>query len=56
MQTVNHGITDAQDGVGAIAIALVQGQQAPAAARDQVKAGLQSAGNAFEQISSYGFL
>ncbi|KAJ3488153.1 hypothetical protein NLI96_g3058 [Meripilus lineatus] len=52
MATVSQGILDAQDGVGQIAIALLQGQKAPAASRDQVINGLTPARTALGQIST----
>jgi len=50
--TVSQGISSAQSAIGEIAIALLTGQQAPTAARDQVEAGLTSATEALANLSS----
>lgn len=52
MDTINQGISDAQDGISQIASALFTGQQAPAEDRDQVASGLGSAIDAAGSLTS----
>jgi len=53
LQTAAGGISNAQAGVGKIAKALLTGQQAPDADRDQVKAGLLTASMALGYTNAY---
>lgn len=52
MVTITQGISDAQSAIGQIALALFSGQQAPAAARDQVASGLEAAIGAAASLTS----
>ena len=51
-QQANQGLTDAKDGIVTIAKALIQGQKAPASARDQVGQGLGTVQSAVNSIDS----
>jgi len=53
LQTAADGISNAQAGVGKIAKALLTGQQAPDADRDQVKDGLVTASTALGSTNAY---
>jgi hypothetical protein len=50
--TARTGLNSAGEGIGKIALALVSGQQAPAAARTQVGQGLVDAQTALQGIAS----
>ncbi|ESK87502.1 hypothetical protein Moror_2052 [Moniliophthora roreri MCA 2997] len=50
--TAQGGLQDASDGIKTIAGALLTGQTAPAAARDQVASGLQTANDALVGLNS----
>ncbi|KAH8102143.1 hypothetical protein BXZ70DRAFT_55412 [Cristinia sonorae] len=52
ISTVNDGLNQASSGIGEIAVALFTGQKAPAASRDQVESGLNSAFTAVNSITS----
>ncbi|KAF9547328.1 hypothetical protein CPC08DRAFT_715823 [Agrocybe pediades] len=52
LQTASQGISSAQDGVAKIAAALLTGQQAPDADRQQVKDGLTAASTALGSITA----
>ncbi|KAF9260417.1 hypothetical protein L218DRAFT_946832 [Marasmius fiardii PR-910] len=52
VQSAQSGISSAQDGINQIAQAILAGQDAPAAARDQVGQGLTDAKTALSSISS----
>lgn len=51
--TALTGLNSAKSGIETIAEALITGQTAPAAARDQVASGLESASTALGGINSY---
>lgn len=52
MSTAQEGLDTAKTGIGAIALALVQGQAAPAVARTQVGDGLTKAQTALNSVNS----
>ncbi|KAK7039255.1 hypothetical protein VNI00_010160 [Paramarasmius palmivorus] len=51
-QSAQTALSSSQDGIGQIAQAIITGQQAPAAARDQVGQGFADAKSALDSISS----
>lgn len=52
VQTAATALSSASDGIKTIAGAILTGQQAPAAARDQVGTGLQTALSAMQNVTS----